>query len=116
MEQVAHATLRRPVGPEKLELIRASGMHAFPLRLPGQPIFYPVLTEAYAIRIARAWNVPASGAGFVTRFQVRKPFLDGYATQVVGGQAHQECWIPAEDLDAFNAALVGTIEVTHEFR
>lgn len=46
-------TLWRPVGPEELELIRQSGMRAFPPRLPGQPIFYPVTTEEYAIKIAR---------------------------------------------------------------
>jgi hypothetical protein len=36
-------TLWRPVGPAELALIRASGMRAFPPRLPGQPIFYPLL-------------------------------------------------------------------------
>jgi hypothetical protein len=34
-------TLWRPVGPAELDLIRASGMRAFPPRLPEQPIFYP---------------------------------------------------------------------------
>src|SRR5258706_78155 len=47
-------TLWRPVGPQELDLIRASGMRAFPPRLPEQPIFYPVLSEEYAITIARA--------------------------------------------------------------
>ena len=54
-------TLWRPIGPGELELIRASGMRMFPPRLPEQPIFYPVLNEEYAIKIARDWNVPASG-------------------------------------------------------
>ena len=109
-------TLWRPVGPRELELIRASGMRAFPPRLPEQPIFYPVLTEDYAVRIARDWNVAASGVGFVTRFRVRRDFLDRYKAQEVGGRAHREYWIPAEDLAAFNAAIVGEIEVTAEFR
>jgi hypothetical protein len=109
-------TLWRPVGPEELKLIEESGMRAFPPRLPEQPIFYPVLTEDYAVKIARDWNVPASGAGYVTRFAVRKSFLDSYAIQEAGGRAHREYWIPAEDLEAFNAAIVGTIEVTAEFR
>jgi hypothetical protein len=65
-------TLWRPVGPEELALIRASGMREFPPRLPDQPIFYPVTSEEYAIKIARDWNVPASGAGYVTRFDVKK--------------------------------------------
>lgn len=100
-------TLWRPVGPAELELIHESGMTAFPPRLPEQPIFYPVLTEDYAVKIARDWNVPASGSGFVTRFDVRKDYLDGYAVQEAGGRAHLEYWIPAEEMDAFNAAIVG---------
>ena len=108
-------TLWRPVGPKELELIRASGMREFPPRLPEQPIFYPVLTEDYAVKIARDWNVPASGSGFVTRFEVLKSFLDGYQVQQAGGRAHREYWIPAEDLPAFNSAIVGEIEVVAEF-
>ena len=69
-------TLWRPVSPRELELIRKSGMRAFPPRLPEQPIFYPVLSEEYAVKIARDWNVPASGSGYVTRFEVRRDFLD----------------------------------------
>src|SRR3954453_22984482 len=97
--------LWRPVGPKELELIQQTGMRAFPPRLPEQPIFYPVLTEDYAIRIARDWNVPASGAGYVTRFSVRKEFLAAYPVQEAGGRDLREYWIPAEDLPAFNAAL-----------
>ena len=91
-------------------------MKAFPRRLPEQPIFYPVTTEDYAVKIARDWNVPASGAGFVTRFEVRRAYLDRFAVQNAGGSAHQEYWIPAEDMDAFNAAIVGSIQVVREFR
>ncbi|MBO9712974.1 MAG: hypothetical protein J7495_08670 [Sphingomonas sp.] len=90
-------------------------MRAFPSRLPGQPIFYPVVTEEYAVKIARDWNVRDSGAGYVTRFEVRADFLARYPVEEAGGRAHREYWIPAEDLDSFNAAIVGTIEVTHEF-
>lgn len=90
-------------------------MRAFPPRLPDQPIFYPVTTEDYAIKIARDWNVRDSGAGFVTRFAVRKDYLDAFDVQSPGGNAHKEYWIPADQLPAFNAAIVGMIEVIHEF-
>ncbi len=90
-------------------------MRAFPPRLPEQPIFYPVTTEAYAVKIARDWNVRASGSGFVTRFAVRRDFLDAYEVQTAGGRAHQEYWIPAEELGRFNRAIVGRIEVVAEF-
>jgi hypothetical protein len=109
-------TLWRPVGPEELRLIEESGMRAFPPRLPEQPIFYPVVTEEYAVKIARDWNVPASGAGFVTRFEVRQDYLAAYDVQLAGGQAHREYWIPAEDLGRFNQAIVGKIEVVAEFK
>jgi hypothetical protein len=109
-------TLYRPVGPKELELIRQSGFRSFPPRLLEQPIFYPVLTEAYAAKNARDWNVPASGAGYVTRFEVRDSFLSRYQVQDAGGREHQEYWIPADDLPAFNKAIVGPIEVIAEFR
>src|SRR4051812_9945263 len=106
-------TIWRPVGRAELDLIAASGYRAFPPRLPEQPIFYPVLNEAYAIEIARGWNTkdPRSGfAGYVTRFAVNRRFLDGYVPQTVGAHRHQEYWIPAEDLPALNANIVGHIE------
>ena len=109
------ATLWRPTGPEELKLVEEAGWRAWPPRLPEQPIFYPVTTEAYAVKIARDWNVPASGSGFVTRFEVRKDFLDQYDVQVAGGREHEEYWIPAEELDAFNAAIVGEITVVRTF-
>lgn len=108
-------TLWRPVGPEELRLIQESGWAEFPPRLPEQPIFYPVTTREYAVKIARDWNVPASGSGFVTEFAVRADFLASYPVEVAGGQAHQEYWIPAEELPEFNAAIVGPIRVVASF-
>lgn len=109
-------TLWRPVGPKELELIEKADMRAFPPRLPDQPIFYPVLTEDYAVRIARDWNVSRDGAGFVTKFAVRHDYLERYKPQEAGGRALREYWIPAEEMDAFNAAIVGRIEVVQTFR
>jgi hypothetical protein len=109
-------TLWRPTGPEELELVRASGWRAWPPRLADQPIFYPVLNEDYAVRIARDWNVKASGVGHVTRFDVRRDFLDGFEVQQVGGRSILEYWIPAERLDDLNAAIVGRIELVRTFR
>ena len=104
-------TLFRPVGPKELELIAASGWHEFPPRLPEQPIFYPVLNEDYAVQIARDWNVPESGAGFVTRFCVNAEFAARYPVKTVGAAVHQELWVPAEELAEFNRNIVGLIEV-----
>jgi hypothetical protein len=113
---MATTTLFRPVGPKELELIRQPGWKAFPPRLPEQPIFYPVTNHAYATQIARDWNVKASGAGFVTRFEVDSTYLSRYSVQTVGGSIHTEYWVPAKELAEFNGHIVGLIEVIEEFR
>jgi hypothetical protein len=112
---VETTTLYRPVGPKELALIVAKGYREFPPRLPDQPIFYPVLNEEYAHQIARDWNVRDSGAGYVTRFAVRREFLVKYAEQTVGAAVHKELWIPAEDLVEMNRNIVGAIEVIAEY-
>ncbi|BCY13693.1 hypothetical protein L3i22_087810 [Actinoplanes sp. L3-i22] len=96
--------------------MRASGWRRWPARLPDQPIFYPVLNEDYAVRIARDWNVPASGVGFVTRFEVDAEFAARYPVRQAGGDTILELWVPAEELEEFNDHIVGTIEVVREFR
>ncbi|WP_037603980.1 hypothetical protein [Streptacidiphilus rugosus] len=111
----ATTTLWRPTGPRELELVRDLGWRAWPPRLPEQPIFYPVLNEDYAIKIARDWNVKHDGAGFVTRFEVEAEFVARYPVQQAGGRTILELWVPAEELDEFNAHIVGEIQVVHEF-
>jgi len=108
--------LYRPVGPEELELIKQSGWTKFPPRLPEQPIFYPVMNEEYAIQIARDWNVPASGLGFVTKFDVKTDYASKFEIQNVGGEIHNELWVPAGELEEFNSNIVGQIEVIKEFK
>ena len=116
MELPESVILFRPVGPKELLLIKESGWKKFPPRLPEQPIFYPVMNEEYAIQIARDWNVPASGSGYVTKFAVNKDYLNKFEIQNVGGGIHDELWVPAEELEEFNNNIIGQIEVTQEFR
>jgi len=109
--------LYRPVGKEELKLIRQSGFKKFPPRLPGQPIFYPVLNEEYATQIAREWNTKNSdsGVGYLTRFRVDASFISSYEVHTVGSSIHKEYWIPAKELDQLNEHIVGTIEVIAEY-
>jgi len=108
-------TLYRPVGPKELDLIRESGFSRFPPRLAEQPIFYPVVQEAYARKIAHDWNVGASGIGFVMRFQVRSEYLRKFEEHRAGGRDHTEYWIPADELEEFNDSIVGAIEMIAEY-
>jgi hypothetical protein len=115
----ATRTLWRRVGRNELALIEAARFRAFPARLPEQPIFYPVLNFEYAEQIARDWNSKDerhANVGYVTEFDVRVEVVDRYAPQQVGSRLHQELWVPAEDLEAFNEAIVGEIRVVAEYR
>ncbi|ADV66535.1 hypothetical protein [Deinococcus maricopensis] len=107
-------TLYRPVGEQELTLIADTDFRAFPPRLPDQPIFYPVLNFPYAEEIARDWNARHNTppVGYVTAFEVDARVATGYAIQIVGREdRHQELWVPAEELGAFNAAIRGPIRV-----
>ncbi|MGW6704024.1 hypothetical protein ACWGDE_03870 [Streptomyces sp. NPDC054956] len=112
----ATTTLWRPTGPKEWALVEELGRRAWPPRLPEQPIFYPVLNEDYAIRIARDWNVKHSGVGHVTRFEVDSEFLRRYPVQQAGGRTILELWVPAEELGLFNDHIVGEIQLVHTFR
>jgi hypothetical protein len=102
--------LYRPVGDAELALVAASGWKTFPPRLPEQPIFYPVTNLAYAREIAERWNA-AEGRGIhVVRFRVHDAALARWPVRCVGARHHTELWVPAAELDAFHAAMRGTIE------
>ncbi|SRR5260370_176568 len=107
--------LFRTVGPKERDFVRQSGFRAFPPRLEGQPIFYPVLTLQYAEKIARDWNVGDSGYGAVLAFYVRDHFLVRYEVRTVGGSSHQAYWIPAPELQELNQNIVGEIELVAEY-
>lgn len=111
-------TLYRPVGTKELELIYEAGMKAFPPRLEWQPIFYPVLNSPYAEQIAFEWNTKdefSGYAGFVTAFDLPAEYLQQFEVQEVGGKIHQELWVPAEQLEEFNAKIVGNIRIEKAF-
>jgi hypothetical protein len=110
--------LYRPVGEKEMILIIESDYKKFPPRLEWQPIFYPVLDENYASEIAEKWNTRDEAGnylGFVTKFKVLEDEINKYPTQNVGARNHNELWIPSEELEIFNQAIVGDIEVIKVF-
>ena len=110
--------LFRPVGEKEYILIEQSGFKKFPPRLPEQPIFYPVLNEAYAIEIASKWNTKdefSGYVGYVLRFNIADDYISKFDVQTAGAGHHKEFWIPAEDLEEFNKNIIGLIEVIHKF-
>ena len=116
MNEEETIVLYRPTGPTELKLVEKSGFKKWPPRLPEQPIFYPVTNEKYAKEIATQWNMKDSGIGYVTKFHVKKLFMEKYKIEQVGASYHTEWWVPAEELEELNKNIVGIIEVIGEYR
>lgn len=108
--------LFRPMGQAELDLVKESDWRRFPPRLPEQPIFYPVVNYDYARKIAKDWNAKQEGVGHVVCFRVDSSFLNKYDTHKVGSFAHQEYWIPAEELNDFNDAITTHISLLCTYR
>lgn len=111
-------TLYRPVGQREMDLIAASGYRRFPPRLEWQPIFYPVMNKEYAVQIARDWNTndEFSGyVGYVLAFEINADYVGKFEIQNVGGEIHNELWVPAEELPEFNENIAGEIIIIEAF-
>jgi hypothetical protein len=108
--------LFRPTGLQEMLLVLRRDLAAWPPRLPEQPIFYPVLNRDYAEQIARDWNTKADAqVGYVTRFEVDDHYVSRFERRVVGGQKHQELWVPADELEEFNRHIRAPIRVISAF-
>ncbi len=110
--------LYRPTGLAELRLLAQADWIAWPPRLPDQPMFYPVLTLAYARRIAEDWNskdATSGYVGFVTRFEIDEEFAAKYPIERAGGHSHQELWVPADELTEFNSHILGKIQVVESY-
>lgn len=104
--------LYRPVGFKEVDLILNTGNRSFPVRLPEQPFFYPVLNYDYAREIAENWNTKdeMSGyAGYIIEFEANSEYISKFETHIVGASRHKELWVPAEELDVFNKHINGNM-------
>ena len=110
-----HTVMYRPTGPNEYKLVKELGFRAWPPRLEGQPIFYPVTNEKYATEITQQWNVKDDKIGYVFRFLVKTEFARLYKVEKVGGAHHTEWWIPAEHLDKLNENIIGELEIIGEY-
>lgn len=110
-------TIVRPARTKERELIVQSSWRKFSPRLPDQPIFYPVTKQQFADMTARDWNVKHNDdhRRYVIRFEIKADAANICERQVVGERECEELWVSSEELPAFNAAIVGRIEVVAKF-
>ena len=56
-----------------------------------------------------------SYAGHVLAFDLPEEYLKQYPVQNVGGDIHNELWVPAEKLEEFNNNITGEIRLVISF-
>jgi hypothetical protein len=54
-------------------------------------------------------------AGYVTEFEVEDTYASRFEPHIVGSREHEELWVPAEELAAFNTHIQGKICVTEAY-
>ena len=110
--------LYRPIGKKEYDLIKLDNFEKFPPRLSWQPIFYPVLNQEYAEKIAREWNTKDENSdfiGIVTQCNVNDEYIHIFEKHIVGSSICEELWVPSEELDEFNKNIIGKIEIIRVF-
>ncbi len=76
------------------------------------------MNQPYAEQIAKEWNTKdefSGYAGYVLAFDLPEEYLRRYPVQNVGGEIHNELWVPASELEEFNDSIVGLIRVQCSF-
>lgn len=104
-------TLYRPVGSNELAWIKKSGWTRFPTRLIKEPVFYPVIDDAFTPKESVQQRA-ATPIACIIRFHVIKDYLKKYAVQLVGADMHTELHVPSDALDDLNNNIIGLIEIT----
>jgi hypothetical protein len=105
--------LFRSVGEKEFRIIQQRGFKSFPARLPGQPVFHPVLNKQYAMELAAKHNAAdiSSYRNYVLEFEVDDDYISWFDVETKGAEYRQEYDIPAEQLDEFNSHINGLISV-----
>jgi hypothetical protein len=101
--------------PQQLAaLIRADWRRIEPGR-GGEHFIYLKLNQRYAEMMARQWELPLHGSGYVARIVLPQNVLSHYDLETVAYDEHLEYRVPVCELEHINAALVGEVQVVAAF-
>ncbi len=105
-------TLYRPVGSNELAWIIRSGWTRFPARLIKEPVFYPIIDDAFIAQKPVQKLRHADRAACIIRFHVIKDYLSKHAVNHVDADMHTEVHLSPDAIDELNNNIIGLIEIT----
>ena len=107
--------LYQAMSPQQLAaLIRADWRRIEPDQ-GGERFFYLKINQRYAEMIARQWEVPLHGAGYVVRLILPEPVMKYFDLETVAYEEHLEYRVPTCELDRINHHLVGEVSIVSAF-
>ena len=103
------------IGPQQLAtLICADWRHIEPA-WGGVRFTYLKQQQRYAEMIARQWEVPLHGAGYVVRIVLPEDALRQYDLETVAYEEHLEYRVPTSELADLSRELVGAVQPVAAF-
>lgn len=81
----------------------------------GEHFIYLKLCQRYAEMIARQWEVPLHGAGYVVRLVLPAEVIRQYDLETVAYEEHLEFRLPVGELSQVNRYLVGDVQPVSAF-
>ncbi|RHW24159.1 hypothetical protein D0Z08_25920 [Nocardioides immobilis] len=110
-------TLWHLTDPDELDQVKELGMKAWPSPRRDQHPFLQVIGDERAVTIPRAWTKYANGAVYLTRFEVKKTYLNRRAVGRPSGHCILEHHLATvDDMEVLNRSIVGAIDVVAEIR
>ncbi|MFT6286482.1 MAG: hypothetical protein ACJA09_001230 [Alcanivorax sp.] len=107
--------LYQALSPKQLAaLIRADWRRIEP-GWDGEHFLYLKLCQRYAEMMARQWEVPLHGAGYVVRIMLPIDVIGQYDLETVAYEEHLEYRLPVSDLNAMNRHLLGDVRPVSAF-
>lgn len=95
-------------------LIRADWRHIEPGR-GGERFTCLKVNQCYAEMVARQWQLPSHGAGYVARIQLPMHALKRFDPETVAYEEHVEYRVPVGELAALSERLLQPLELVSAF-
>ncbi|MEH6592615.1 MAG: hypothetical protein V7746_20280 [Halioglobus sp.] len=102
--------------PEQLENLVKSDWQEIQPGAVDNHFCYLKLNQRYAEMMARQWEVPMHGRGYVVRIVLPQYCLQSLVLETVAYEEHLEYRLPVDDLSALSHYRVGDIVLVSAFR
>ena len=103
------------VGPQQLAALIRTDWRCIEPGWAGEHFTYLKQRQRYAEMIARQWEVPLYGAGYVVRLVLPEDALRQYDLEPVAYAEHLEYRVPSCELRTLSRELVGAIQPVAAF-